>query len=187
MKKKTILRIVLLPLIPLSVPMAAMLFDVDGWSWHAADFMVMWALMTVAGFAYAFITRNTVRMAYRIATALALLTGFMLVWVNGAVGIIGSEENPANLMYGGVLLVGLVGATLARLQAGGMARALFATTLAQLLVPVIAMIIREDDFAPGVFPVFGLNALFALLFAGSALLFRHAAHPPLSPGMTPAA
>lgn len=178
MKKKTILRIILLPLIPLSVPLAAMLFKVDGWAWGVADFMVMWALMAGAGFAYASITRKTVHLTYRIATGLALLAAFMLVWVNGAVGIIGSEENPANLLYGGVLLVGLIGAILARFRAHGMARALFAMALAQLLVPVIALIIRKHDFAPGVLPVFGLNACLALLFVGAALLFRHAARPP---------
>ena len=35
----------------------------------------------------------------------------------------GSEDNPANLQFGGVLLVGLLGAVLARFRAPGMARA----------------------------------------------------------------
>ena len=55
----------------------------------------------------------------------------MLVWINLAVGIIGSEDNPANLMYGGVLAVGVAGAVAARFRPGGMARALAATALAQ--------------------------------------------------------
>lgn len=185
MKKKTILRITLLPLIPLSAPLMAMLFKVEGWAWGVTDFMVMWVLMAGAGFTYAFTTRKTVHVAYRIATGLALVTGFILVWINGAVGIIGSEENPANLMYGGVLMVGLIGAVLARLRCAGMARALIATALAQMCVPLIALIIRRHDFAPGVWPVFGLNACFALLFAGSALLFRYAGRHskgPAAPG-----
>ena len=102
----------------------------------------------------------------------------MLLWINGAVGLIGSEDNPANLMYGGVLAVGVIGAVIARLEPLGMARALFATALAQFLVPVVALIIWRTDFSPGVVPVFGLNFFFVLLFAGSALLFRHAGSKP---------
>ena len=60
--------------------------------------------------------------------------------MNLAVGIIGTEDNPANLMYGGVLAVGIVGAIIARFQPHGMARALVATALAQALVAVIALI-----------------------------------------------
>ena len=36
------------------------------------------------------------------------MAAFLLIWINLAVGIIGSEDNPANLMYGAVLLLGLV-------------------------------------------------------------------------------
>lgn len=56
-----------------------------------------------------------------------------------------------------------------------MARACYATALAQMLVPVIALIIwppAVTSWAPGVVKVFGLSAVFAALFVGSALLFR---------------
>ena len=78
--------------------------------------------------------------AYRAAVGVALAAAFILVWVNLAVGIIGSEDNPANVMYGGVLAVGIIGAIIARFQPHGMARALVATALAQALVAVIALI-----------------------------------------------
>ncbi|MGC4071187.1 MAG: hypothetical protein QM760_01440 [Nibricoccus sp.] len=175
MKTKTILRITLLPLIPLSIPLTAMLFNVEGWAWGPGDFVAGWIIMAGACFAYALITGKNVRTAYRFATGLGLFTGFMLVWVNGAVGLIGSEENPANLLYGGVILVGLVGAIVARFQAGGMSRALFATALAQLLVPLVALTFPKHDFAPGFWQVLVLNACFAALFAGSGFLFQHAA------------
>lgn len=182
MKTKTLLRILLLPLIPLAVPAAAMSLEAEGWDWSLHDFVIMWTLMTGAGFAYALATRSTVHIAYRAATALALATAFLLVWVNGAVGIIGSDDNPANAMYAGVLIVGFIGAILARLRPDGMARTLLAMALAQLSVPVIALLVRGHDFAPGVAQVFVLNAVFSLLFIGAALLFRHAARCQLTSG-----
>ncbi|MCI0605272.1 hypothetical protein L0156_19980 [bacterium] len=57
--------------------------------------------------------------------------------MNLAVGLIGNEENLANLMYIGVLAVGLISTAIARLEPGGMARALFAMALAQTLVPLL--------------------------------------------------
>ncbi len=49
-----------------------------------------------------------------------------------------------------------------------------------MLVPAIALVIGTPAFTNGVAAVFGLHAFFAILFAGSALLFRKAvrgAHP----------
>ena len=106
-------------------------------------------------------------MAYRAAVGLAVAAALLLIWINLAVGIIGDEGNPANLMYIGVLAVGITGAIFARLQPHGMAHALFATALTQMLVAVIAQI-------AGLESMFILNGCFAALWVGSALLFRRA-------------
>ena len=62
-----------------------------------------------------------------------------------------------------------------------MARSLFVMALAQMLVPVIALVIWNPPFDPGVLPVFVLNGFFAALWFGSALLFRKAARGVLEP------
>ena len=49
--------------------------------------------------------RMTGNSAYRAAVGVAVAAAFILVWMNLAVGIIGTEDNPAKLMYGGVLPV----------------------------------------------------------------------------------
>lgn len=124
--------------------------------------------------------------AYRVATGIAVATAFVLLWINAAAGIIG--DGPVNVMYLGVLAVGFVGAFITHFQPRGMALTLFATTVAQMLVPVIALVIwkagRLDllidpnsphpPFHPGIAPVFILNAVFAMLWIVSGLLFRHA-------------
>jgi hypothetical protein len=113
--------------------------------------------------------------AYRAAVAVALAAALLLVWVTGAVGIIGSEDNNANTMYFGVLAVGIVGAIVARLRPHEMARALFATALAQASVAVIALIFGLGlPWSPPL-EILALNGFFVGLFVGSALLFRYAA------------
>jgi len=98
----------------------------------------------------------------------------LLGWVSGAVGIIGSEDNPVNLMYWAVFAVGLIGSLISRFKPRGMARTLFATALVQVLVPVVALIISPEVSwgNVGVIGVFVFNSIFALPFAGSAMLFR---------------
>jgi hypothetical protein len=174
MNKKSLLPVLLVPSCILLIPAAAMLFKVEGWAWNAADFVVIWVIIAGAVAAYKFMASKAPNRAYRVAAGVAVTTGVILIWINGAVGLIGSEDNPANLMYGGVLAIGLTGAVIARLQPSGMARALFVTAVAQFLVPVVALILWRPDFSPGVVQVFGLNFGFVLLFAGSAFLFRHA-------------
>jgi len=135
-------------------------------------------LLAAAGtyeLALALRTRNS---AYRIAVGVALAAAFLLGWVNGAVGIIGNEGQPANLMYSGLIAVGLIGALVARFQPRGLSRVLIVVAVAQALVPVIALIMwpQVSWGAAGMMGVFVLNAFFVLLFAGSALLFRRAAN-----------
>ncbi len=159
----------------LLVPLVAMQFT-DEVVWDVADFVFAGALLFGAGLTYELVARKAGNIAYRAAVGVAVTAALILVWVNGAVGIIGNEGNPANLMYFGVLAVGIIGALIARFQHNGMARTLFATALAQALVPVIALTIKVTSWgAAGVFGVLVLNAFFVMLFVVSALLFRKAA------------
>ena len=114
--------------------------------------------------------------SYRFAIVLALATAFVLVWLIGAVGVIGVEGDPFDLMYFAVLAVGIVGAIITRLQPRGMARALFATALAQALVTVIALIAGKHQSSVSSVPeILILNGFFIALFLGSAWLFGNAA------------
>ena len=133
---------------------------------NVAEFLGLLIVAVTLVFLTIRIRKNT---TYRFAVGVALMAAFLLVWINLAVGIIGEPDNFANLMYIGVLAVGIIGAITARFQPHGMARALFATPLAQMLVGVIALI-------AGLGFSLILNGFFAMLWVGSALLFRRAAH-----------
>src|SRR5262249_17294764 len=143
------------------------------WHWRPGAVVLTFVLLFgAAGLAYQLVVAKKLsNKAYRFAVGLALAAVLLLVWMNAAVGgILG--DDPANMMYFGVLLVGFIGAIVARLEPQGMSRALFAMAFAMALVPAIALIIGTPAFANGMVAVFGLHAFYAMLFVGSALLFR---------------
>lgn len=158
----------------LLLPLLAMQIT-DEVVWDLADFAVAWTLLVGAGLTYKLVARKMGTIPYRAAVGVAVAAALLLVWMNGAVGLIGTEDNPANLMYGGVLAVGIIGALLARFEPHGMARALFATALAQAVVAVIALIAGLGYPASGPLEILILNGFFVALWGGSALLFRRAA------------
>lgn len=158
----------------LMVPLVAMQYTKEV-NWSPFDFVFMWILLVGAGMMYKLVSRRMSNVPYRVAVGIAVVTSVILVWINGAVGIIG--DGPVNLMYFGVLVVGLIGAVIANFQPRGMALALFGMAIAQALVPVIALIIWNSQISwePGIVAVFGLNAVFVMFFVVSAVLFRSAA------------
>jgi hypothetical protein len=158
----------------LLLPLVAMQFTEEV-SWTVADFVFAAVLILAVGVPFELAVRKSGDRAYRTAVGIALVAAFLLVWVNGAVGIIGSEDSPANLMYFGVLAVGILGALLARFQPLGMARTLFATALAQAVVAGIALIAGLGSPANGPLEIVLLNGFFVALFAGSGALFRKVA------------
>ncbi|RPJ03452.1 MAG: hypothetical protein EHM31_00755 [Candidatus Aminicenantes bacterium] len=144
--------------------------------WSMGDFVVMGVLLFGAGLMYVLIARLSDIVAYRMAVGIAVAAGLLLIWVNLAVGIIGSENNPANQLYAGVLLVGFIGAAFARFRPRQMSLAMYATAIAQILAPVMALIVWRSTFdePPGIVGIFILNGFFAALFVVSGVLFRQA-------------
>lgn len=159
----------------LLAPLVAMQFT-DEVNWTTSDFVFAAVVLGTVGGLLELTVRKTGDTAYRAATGVALAGGLLLVWLTGAVGIIGSEDNPANLMYGGVLAIGTVGALIARFRARGMARAMFATALATAAVAVIAYAAGMSTPGEWLRELVFLNGFFVALFAGSAVLFREAAN-----------
>ena len=170
----SLLRIVLWPVLLLLVPAVAMQFTAEV-TWGPGDFILAWLLLTGAGLGYHFAARSQAHGAAKGAVALAVGAALLLVWANLAVGLIGREDHPANLLYAAVLFVGLAGAAQTRLQPAGMARAMAATAGVQFIVPEIALGLWSSTITGDLIRMFAANTGFALLFAGSALLFRHAA------------
>ena len=171
-RTKNIVRILLGTAFLLMVPLVAMQMT-DEVVWGPEDFVAAGILIGGTGLLYELAVSQVSLTAYRVAVGSTLGTALLLVWTNLAVGLIGSEGNPANLMYVGVLAVGVIGAVVVHLEPRGMARTLFATAIAQALVPMIAIAVWRS-LGSDLTKVLGANAFFVSLWVGSALLFFRA-------------
>jgi len=162
--RRSFIRIAVVTGLLLLVPLVAMAFT-DEVAWGPGDFLVAAVLIFGAGVAFHLIAGRSAVTAYRVATGVAVITALLLVWLNLAVGLIGDEGNPANLMYVGVLAVAGTGTLLARFRPQGMALTMVATALAQMLVAAIAPLAGWGS-------TLVINALFAGFWLISAWLFR---------------
>lgn len=153
----------------LLVPLVAMQFS-DKVVWTLFDFLIAWVLLFGAGLTFKLVTDKKRSLVYRAAFGAAVGTSLFLVWLNLAVGLIGSEENPANLMYAGVLIVAFLGAIIARLRADRMVVVMLFVVAAQALTAVIALALGLSP-ASSVIEISGVNVLFMVMWSGSAFLF----------------
>ena len=136
-------------------------------NWDETDFIVMGLMLGSVGLAIEFLVRQSGSLAYRIGAVLAALTAFLTIWANLAVGMIGSEDNPYNQLFGGVLLIALIGAGLARFRPRGMALAMLAAGITQAAAGAFGL---PEDMRGGIFSV-----AFAVPWLLAAALFRTAA------------
>jgi hypothetical protein len=160
----------------LIAPAVAMQFTAEV-QWSAFDFVFAAALLYGTTGLIDLAVRKGGSMADRLGAGLAVLISFLLVWINGAVGMIGNEDNPANLMFLVVIGIAAVGAAIARFRARGMARAMGAAAIAQGAITALVPIRNwGTEDAPGTLGLMFLVGVFAVLWGLSAALFVKAAH-----------
>jgi hypothetical protein len=157
-------------------PLVAMQLDAPGVNWTLGDFIFAIVMIGGTGLLFELAARMSRNWANRGAVALALLASFLIIWINGAVGIIGNEDNPANLVFGVVLAIEIAGAIVAKAKAEGMVRTMLVTAGAQALIGLVVftrgIAVSEP---PGAFGLLILIEAFAVLWLASALLFAKAA------------
>jgi hypothetical protein len=158
----------------LLVPLIAMQFN-TGVNWGPLDFAVAAVLLAGAAFCYELIAGRGSALSYRIGVGIAVLSSLFLVWANLAVGLIGDEGNPANLMYILVLAVGFAGAIVSGFRPRGLAFTLFAMAVIQVLIGGIAIVMGLGLPSSPPMEIAGVSALFVFLFALAGLMFLKAA------------
>lgn len=100
-------------------------------NWTLGDFIFAGVVIGAVGGTFELTVRASSNWAYRAGVAAALAAAFLIIWSNAAVGMIGSEDNSYNLLFGGVILIALVGALIVRFRPGGMALVMAAAATAQ--------------------------------------------------------
>jgi CHASE2 domain-containing sensor protein len=161
----------------LALPAVAMRFN-EGVDWTATDFVLAGVFLGGAALLVELVMRRGRNPAHRAGVCLAVLAGLLLVWVTGAVGIIGSEDHPANLLYGGVLAAAVVGSVLARFRPGGMAVAMATAAALQVAIGIAALVAGWGADEPNALrAIVGASGVFALMWTVSAVLLRQAVRP----------
>ena len=156
----------------LSLPLVAMQFtdDVD---WTGLDFLVMGVLLFACCAAFHLGTRRARNFAHLAGVAVAVGASFLLVWINLAVGIIGGEDAPANLMYFGVVAVAIVASLIAGSDPRGLARAMCAAAIAEALVAIAVVVMGFGDWRS-----IALSVSFVVPWLAAAALFTYSARQP---------
>jgi hypothetical protein len=134
--------------------------------WTTSDFVFAAVLIGGVGLLFELTVRMSDSPAYRAGVALALAASFLTIWATGAVGMIGDEGNPLNLMFLGVILIALLGSAVGSFRAGAMGWVMIAAAAAQLLASTIGMF---TDLLGGIY-----SAMFAAIWLTSAAMFRRA-------------
>ena len=150
------------------VPLLAMTFAPGlGFDWTLGDFIFAALLIGGVGLAFELAVRVSPSWSYRAGAALGLAAGFSLIWANGAVGYIGSEDNPYNLVFFIVIAIAFAGALVSGFRARGMAWTMAAAGAAHALAGFGGA--AED---PITIPI---TIVFVGMWLGSARLFLAAA------------
>lgn len=151
----------------LLLPLVAMQFTAEV-NWTASDFVFAGVLIGAVGLAAELTAKRSQVLAYRAAVGLALAAGFLTVWSDAAVGLIGDGPNVFNLLFLALIPMALVGAAVARFLAVGMARTMALVAGADLAIAAAGL---ATDPRGGLF-----SMALSLPWLLAALLFLRAAH-----------
>ena len=127
----------------LLAPAVAMQFTSEV-QWSLFDFALMAVLLAIACGVGELVLRASDSLTYRLGAAVAIGTTFVLGVGNLAVGLIGSEDNPANDRVWAVLAVGVVGALIARFKPRGLSLVMVALAAGQVGLALYADATAQD-------------------------------------------
>jgi hypothetical protein len=143
-------------------------------TWDRFDFALMGMLLGGMGIAMEFAASRSRSPHYRAGAAVAVVTAFMLIWLNLAVGIIGSEDNWVNVMFLLVAAATAAGSLLVRFRPAAMALVMAIGALALAIVPLLAWILAPGLPARDIAEAAVLTGCFAVFWLLSASLFKRA-------------
>ena len=124
-------------------PLVAMQFTTEV-DWDETDFIFATIIFGIVGGLIELAVRLSSNWYFRIGAMFAVLAGFMVVWANLAVGMIGNEDNPVNLWFGAVLFIAVAGSIISRFRSSILPWAMFLAGTVQIAIGTFAGILGTD-------------------------------------------
>lgn len=152
----------------LVLPAIAMRFTREV-QWTGSDFVFAAVLLFLLGFGVEVAMRIGRNAPQRVGMMIATLGGFMTVWINGAVGMIGSENEPINLTFIVMAGFGVLASLAVWFRPHIMRWIMGALALGQYGVGIAALYEM-----PGHAVEWGVLTFFAFIWAGAAACFHRA-------------
>ncbi|HEY3403735.1 MAG TPA: hypothetical protein VGK59_10135 [Ohtaekwangia sp.] len=170
----SILGVALSTEILLLIPWLAMQFT-DEVHWSPFDFLIAALLLFLTGLSFVLVTRFVSDIIYRAAVGLAFGTTLLMIWVNLAVGLIGSGPNLGNILLMIVVPIVVAGTIRSRMRTQGMERTMYVSALTVVLIAIISILMNTPESSVNsTIEIAGVCGLFAALFAVAGSLFRYA-------------
>lgn len=166
--QRTVLRVALVALGLLMVPLVASRL-VPGWNWPAGAFVRVYFLFFATGMVFALVARRMGAWTYKAGVGVALVTAFVLGW--STMVQVADSGHPERFWYLSALVVGVIGASLARLKAPGLSWTLFAMAAVLALISLILPSGAPPDMARRMAIGHGVQVV---LFTAAGVLFRRA-------------
>ena len=151
----------------LALPAVAMQFT-DEVDWTGGDFLFAAIMFTTIGGLLELAARVSASLAYRVGSAMAVGTGFLTIWITLAVGIVGAEDNPQNILYFGIVGMAICVAVAALGDPRALARGMRATAVFQGLVCLVHVI-------DAIYPAVLIDGFFTMTWLTAGALFARAA------------
>lgn len=130
----------------LMIPLIAMRFTSEV-QWTGLDFVVAGVLLAALIGAAELAVRLSDDWLYRAGAAVAVVAAFLMLWAQGAVGLVGSENDLFNLLFLLPLGMGAIGALAARFRARGLSLTLWAMAAMQAATVIVGYAITRDTDA----------------------------------------
>lgn len=149
------------------LPAIAMQFTKEV-NWTASDFVFAAVFLTLLGVGGEIALRVGRNAPHRVGIAIAALGGFLTVWINGAVGMLGNEDEVTNLVFIAMAGIAIPISFLVWFRPGAMRWIMAALSAGQFAVGIAASLWTM----PGHAVEWGVLGFFATIWGAAAAAFH---------------